>query len=376
MELRHCVITSVDRDDLPDKGAAHWAETIRRIREFCPDMIIEVLIPDYRGEELKTVLEAGPDIVAHNLETVERLTPSVRHRATYRNSMGTLREIAERGFITKTGIMVGLGETQEEVKALLQEVYDEYKGKLVGEKVYNEYGQRFPLLIKYLDVNDRLSIQVHPDDEVANRKHNELGKSESWFIMEASDDAVLIMGMKPGITKEIFIEKAKNNDFSGMFEEISVKKGDLIDITPGMVHASLKGSVLFAEIQENSDITYRIYDFDRIENGKKRELHIDDAAEVIDFGKKADITKTEFENGETRKNIIKKKYYSIDKVKVEEKFEDINEESMIIYSILEGKGSIESSNSTLDIQKGESVLVPPHIKVTLKGNFEILRTTI
>ena len=244
----------------------------------------------------------------------------------------------------------------------LQEVYNEYKGKLVGEKVYNEYGQRFPLLIKYLDVNDRLSIQVHPDDEVAGRKHNELGKSESWFIMEASDDAVLIMGMKPGITKEIFIEKAKNNDFSEMFEEISVKKGDLIDITPGMVHASLKGSVLFAEIQENSDITYRIYDFDRIENGKKRELHIDDAAE--------------FENGETRKNIIKKKYYSIDKVKVEEKFEDINEESMIIYSILEGKGSIESSNSTLDIQKGESVLVPPHIKVTLKGNFEILRTTI
>ena len=179
--------------------------------------------------------------------------------------------------------------------------------------------------------------------------------------MEASDDAVLIMGMKPGITKEVFLEKAKNNDFSGMFEEISVKKGDLVDITPGMVHASLTGSVLFAEIQENSDVTYRIYDFDRIENGKKRELHIDDAAEVIDFGKKADIRKTEFENGETRKNIIKKKYYSIDKVKVEGNFEDINEESMIIYSILEGKGSIESSNSTLDIQKGESVLVPPQI---------------
>ena len=246
----------------------------------------------------------------------------------------------------------------------LQEVYDEYKGKLVGEKVYNEYGKRFPLLIKYLDVNDRLSIQVHPDDEVANRKHNELGKSESWYIMEASDDAVLIMGMKLGITKEVF------------FEEISVKKGDLVDITPGMVHASLTGSVLFAEIQENSDVTYRIYDFDRIENGKKRELHIDDAAEVIDFGKKADIRKTQFENSETRKNIIKKKYYSIDKVKVEGKFEDINEESMIIYSILEGKGNIESSDSALDIQKGESVLVPPHMKISLKGDFEILRTTI
>lgn len=258
----------------------------------------------------------------------------------------------------------------------LQEVYNEYKGKLVGEKVYSEYKDRFPLLIKYLDVNDRLSIQVHPNDEIAMKNHNELGKSESWYIMEASDDAVLIMGMKPGITKDDFLKKAENNDFKGLFEEKSVKKGDFIDIVPGTVHASLKGSVLFAEIQENSDVTYRIYDFDRIENGKKRELHIDDAAEVIDFGKKADVRKTEFENGETRKNIIKKKYYSIDKVKVEGKFEDINEESMIIYSILEGKGSIESSDSSLDIQKGESVLVPPHMKVTLKGDFEILRTTI
>ena len=90
----------------------------------------------------------------------------------------------------------------------LQEVYNEYKGKLVGEKVYSEYKDRFPLLIKYLDVNDRLSIQVHPNDEIAMKNHNELGKSESWYIMEASDDAVLIMGMKPGITKDDFLKKA------------------------------------------------------------------------------------------------------------------------------------------------------------------------
>ena len=174
----------------------------------------------------------------------------------------------------------------------LQEILNEYKEKLVGEKVYKEYGNRFPLLIKYLDVNDRLSIQVHPDDEVALKKHNELGKSESWFIMEASKDAKLIMGMKKGVTKEEFLEKTAKNDFTGLFEEISVKKGDLIDINPGMVHASLEGSVLFAEIQENSDITYRIYDFDRVENGKKRELHLKDAADVIDFDAKAVIINT------------------------------------------------------------------------------------
>ena len=250
----------------------------------------------------------------------------------------------------------------------LQEVYNEYKGKLVGEKVYSEYKDRFPLLIKYLDVNDRLSIQVHPNDEIAMKNHNELGKSESWYIMEASDDAVLIMGMKPGITKDDFLKKAENNDFKGLFEEKSVKKGDFIDIVPGTVHASLKGSVLFAEIQENSDITYRIYDFDR----------------------KVDIINTDFDKNETRKNIIRKKYYSIDKININDSFSDINDKSMIIYSILDGEGLIiqdkdlsdsnmeteSQDNCSFNIKKGESILVPPHINVTLKGNFEILRTII
>ena len=251
----------------------------------------------------------------------------------------------------------------------LQDIYNEYKGKLTGEKVYNEYKERFPLLIKYLDVNDRLSIQVHPDDEVALKKHNELGKNESWFIMEASDDAVLIMGMKEGVTKEKFLEKTKNNDFTDLFEEIKVKKGDLIDITPGMVHASLKGSVLFAEIQENSDITYRIYDFDRVEsNGKKRELHLEDAAQVIDFNKKAIVINTDFSHGEKRKNIIRKKYYSIDKIRIEDEMDDISNESMIIYSVLEGEGELifnnkEDKKEELGIKKGESLLIPPYIPV-------------
>ena len=224
----------------------------------------------------------------------------------------------------------------------LDDIYKEYKGELTGKKVYEKYPNKFPLLIKYLDVNDRLSIQVHPSDEVALKKHNEFGKSESWYIMEASDDATLIMGMKPGITKEKFLEKVEKNDFDGLFEEKTVKKGDFIDITPGTVHASLKGSVLFAEVQQNSDVTYRIYDFDRIdENGKKRELHLQDSADVIDFGKEVEIKNTDFDDSENgkdilRKHIIKKEYYSIDKVKFADSFEDVNNESMTIYSVLEG----------------------------------------
>jgi lipoic acid synthetase len=115
MNLKHCVITSVDRDDLPDKGAAHWAETVRKIREKNPDTVIELLIPDYQNEILQLVIDAKPDIIGHNLETVERLTLVARSKATYRNSLETLWQIAKSGILTKTGIMVGLGETETEV---------------------------------------------------------------------------------------------------------------------------------------------------------------------------------------------------------------------------------------------------------------------
>ena len=126
MGLRYAVITSVDRDDLEDSGAAHWAETIRAIRRLSPETKIEVLIPDFRWDmrAVDTVLEASPDVVGHNVETVRRLTPHVRYRATYDGSLAVLRHIAERGFIAKTGIMLGLGETEEEVLETMRDCYD------------------------------------------------------------------------------------------------------------------------------------------------------------------------------------------------------------------------------------------------------------
>ncbi|WP_156300039.1 type I phosphomannose isomerase catalytic subunit [Streptobacillus canis] len=255
----------------------------------------------------------------------------------------------------------------------LQELFDEYKGILVGEEIYRNHPDRFPLLIKYLDVNDRLSIQVHPSDEVALKKHNELGKYESWYIMYASDDAKLIMGMKKGYDKESFLEKTRRNDFTDMFEEISVEAGDIIDVIPGTVHASLEGSVIFAEIQENSDITYRIYDFDRLDNGKLRELHLEDAADVIDFELKPKVINTNFKEGEIRKNISNTPYYSIDRIKIIESFDDVDQ-NMSIYSILEGKGKIEGNGESIEIKKGETILVPANVKIRLEGKMEVLRS--
>ena len=255
----------------------------------------------------------------------------------------------------------------------LQSLLEEFKQELVGEEICTKYGNRFPLLIKYLDVNDRLSIQVHPSDEYALKNHNELGKCESWFIMYASDDAKLIMGMKKGINKEKFLEKTKNNDFEDLFNVVSVKTGDIIDVIPGSVHASLEGSVIFAEIQENSDITYRIYDFDRLDNGKKRELHLDRASEVIDFNLIPEVRNTNFKFNEVRKNVSNTDFYSIDRIKISDVFED-SYKNMLIYSILEGEAIIEYLGGNLKVKKGETVLIPANVEIKVKGNLELLRS--
>lgn len=152
MKLKHCVITSVDRDDLPDKGAEHWAKTVRAVRERNPEVIIELLIPDYEDELLRIVLDARPDIVAHNLETVKRLTSSVRSKASYERSMNVIRQIAEAGFIAKTGIMVGIGETEEEVTKLLHEA------KAVGCRMIT-IGQ----YLQPTQANIEVQTYVHPD---------------------------------------------------------------------------------------------------------------------------------------------------------------------------------------------------------------------
>ena len=117
LNLRHIVLTSVDRDDLPDYGASHWAETIREIKRECPGVTMEVLIPDFQGDEkcLDMVINEKPEVISHNLETVRRLTPDVRTHATYDNSLKVIRYIADKGIRTKSGIMLGLGETREEI---------------------------------------------------------------------------------------------------------------------------------------------------------------------------------------------------------------------------------------------------------------------
>lgn len=263
----------------------------------------------------------------------------------------------------------------------LIELIEKYGKDILGEEIMEKFKGKFPLLIKYLDINDRLSVQVHPSDEYALRVEGEFGKSESWYIMEASDNATLILGIKDGITKEIFKEKVESKEFDGLFNTVKVKKGDFINLSPGVVHATMEGSILICEIQQNSDTTYRIYDFDRLVDGKLRELHIDKALDVIDFEGDVEITtdknrKRIFLAGAEKEELIRGKYFNIDKYLINGEFKDEINKNFKAYSILDGKGKIIYEGKEYYVEKGDTYFIPAGLELKITGKVEILKSFI
>lgn len=157
------------------------------------------------------------------------------------------------------------------------------KEQLVGKKVYEKYGNTFPLLIKFIDARDDLSIQVHPDDRLAKQRHNSFGKTEMWYVINAAPDAYLYSGFQKSITPDEYVERVKNNTFTETLQKYYVKPGDVFFLPAGRVHAIGAGCFI-AEIQQTSDITYRIYDYNRKDaDGNTRELHTDLAKDAIDY---------------------------------------------------------------------------------------------
>ena len=261
----------------------------------------------------------------------------------------------------------------------LETLVKKYGAELLGKDVSERFSGKFPILIKYLDVNDRLSVQVHPSDDYALKVEGEFGKSECWYIIDASEDAKLILGLKGEMTRETFLEKSKNKDFKNMFNEVSVKKGDFINITPGVVHASLEGSVLLCETQQNSDTTYRIYDFDRTVNGVPRPLHLEKAADVINFGEIPVVTSEETRQNIKLRNCVKQelvrcKYFNVDKLKINGIFHDEISENFKVYSILEGEGNIIYNDEKYPARKGDTYFIPANLNVSVDGEVEILKS--
>lgn len=270
-------------------------------------------------------------------------------------------------------------ENGEYAGCSLVDIINKNKEEMLGEEIVKRFKGEFPLLIKYLDINDRLSVQVHPSDDYALRVEGEFGKSECWYVMEASEDATLILGVKDGVTKDIFKKKVESKDFSDLFNTIKVKKGDFINLLPGVVHATLKGSILICEVQQNSDTTYRIYDFDRLVDGKLRELHLDKALDVIDFEGKVQISTSENRQkislvGAKKEELVRGEYFNVDKYLIDGIFEDETNSNFKILSILDGVGEIICNNISYSIKKGDTYFIPARLKTILKGKVEILKS--
>src|SRR6056297_3067569 len=167
----------------------------------------------------------------------------------------------------------------------LQELIEIYMGDLVGPKVYDKFGNEFPLLVKFIDANDKLSVQVHPDDETARKRHNAYGKTELWYVVQADQGSKLISGFNQKISKEEFVARMNDNKILDVLNFVDVNAGDVFFIPAGRIHATGEG-ILFAEIQQTSDVTYRVYDWDRKnKDGNARELHTELARDVLDFSK-------------------------------------------------------------------------------------------
>lgn len=243
----------------------------------------------------------------------------------------------------------------------IQELIEIYMGDLVGDRIYDHFGVEFPLLIKFIDAADDLSVQVHPNDELAKKRHNAYGKTEMWYVIDAEKGAKLNAGFNQPVTREKYIEYFESGKLMDLLHFEEVKPGDVFFIPAGRVHAIGKGIVL-AEIQQTSDVTYRIFDYNRVdEDGNPRELHTDLALDALDFSYREGSNKAPYtpERNKTSE-IISCKYFTTGIIEFDKPVaKDISFlDSFVIYICIDGSFDIAWDGGAETIRKGETVLVP------------------
>jgi len=263
----------------------------------------------------------------------------------------------------------------------LDQLLEKYKGGLVGEKVYKHFGNIFPLLVKFIDANEDLSIQVHPNDELAKKRHNSFGKTEMWYVIEADPGSTLIAGFNKELTEQEYLDKFNSGHLTDILNKEDIKAGDVFFLPAGRVHTIGKG-LLIAEIQQTSDITYRIYDFDRVDDkGNKRELHVEEALAAIDYKHHPEYkTKYQPQENETVE-LVTCPYFTTNLLDFTESTEkDYSAlDSFVIYVCLEGAFEVKYDGSAYPVKMGDCILLPKSIdKVQLETveGFKILESYI
>lgn len=245
----------------------------------------------------------------------------------------------------------------------LDELIEVYMGDLVGEKVFDHYGKDFPLLFKFLDTDDDLSVQVHPDDTLALERHQGRGKTEMWHVIAAQDGAEMILGFREDIGPETFRKHLEENRLEEILKKEKVRAGDAFYIPAGQVHAIGKGITL-CEIQQSSDITYRIFDYNRPGlDGKARKLHIEESMDAIQFRAiDSRIQGKAIAHG--LEEIIQSPYFTVRKLDFSKNLEMdyLFVDSFVVYTCLEGGCHVGYHGGKEWIGKGETLLVPAELK--------------
>jgi mannose-6-phosphate isomerase len=242
----------------------------------------------------------------------------------------------------------------------LEELVEIYMGDLVGDKIYEKFGTEFPLLIKFIDAKDKLSIQVHPNDKLAEERHKAYGKTEMWYVIQAEEGSQLITGFKKPISKEEYLKYFNSGRLEEVLNYEKVKAGDSFFIPAGLVHAIGQG-ILLAEIQQTSDVTYRIFDFNRKdEKGHTRELHTELALDAIDFKLGADSRVNYEEKENISTNLVECQYFTTNVLPlrgpVDRDFAE--KDTFVIYMCLDGSYKLTWEEGEMDVQKGETILIP------------------
>ncbi|MDO3682100.1 type I phosphomannose isomerase catalytic subunit [Paenibacillus ehimensis] len=259
----------------------------------------------------------------------------------------------------------------------LDQIREQYGSEFFGSKGFSEKNGRFPLLIKLLDCQDDLSVQVHPNDHYERLPQGELGKTEMWYILDAKPGAKIIYGLKDGVTREQLAQAIEQNRILDCLNEVTAEAGDSFYIPAGTVHA-LGAGVLVAEIQQNSDSTYRLYDYDRLGlDGKPRELHIEDSLNVIAYENSgATYMKTNLNASGEWLTLARSPFFVTEKGRVEGSWPlQTSPESFVIHIICEGTGSIRWADGELNVKPGECYLLPANLgSYSLEGSMTVLRS--
>jgi mannose-6-phosphate isomerase len=259
----------------------------------------------------------------------------------------------------------------------LTELIKEYPNEILGTAVYKKFGNQFPLLFKYLDAREDLSIQVHPNDELAKKRHNSFGKTEMWYIMQADQDARIIVGFKEDSSSKEYLDHLKSNTLVSILDEVKVKPGDVFFLETGTVH-SIGAGLVVAEIQQTSDITYRLYDFGRKDaQGNTRELHVDLALDAINYNKVN--TFKEYTKDVNKSNtIVDCPYFTTNFLPLDgEKTMHKTGETFTVYMCIEGSFEMEYNKVRYNYTKGDTVLIPATMnEFTLSGKASILEIYI